>query len=66
VGNTTTMKVWDVDHGLSVWLRTPNLSDPLDRFPISLRHVEPPPFIDHRGDERFVGHFGPTGVFSRA
>jgi hypothetical protein len=42
------------------------LSDPLDRFPISLRHVEPPPFIDHRGDERFVGHFGPTGVFSRA
>ena len=42
------------------------LSDPLDRFPISLRHVEPPSFIDHCADAHFVGHFGRSQVFCRA
>lgn len=42
------------------------LTDPLDRFPISLRHVDPPSFIKHCGGSHFVGHFCRSGVLRGA
>ena len=43
-----------------------DLTDPLDRFPVSLRHVDPPSFIKHCGGSHFVGHFCRSGVLRGA
>ena len=48
------------------WVLGLPLTDPLDRFPVSLRHVDPPSFIKHCGGSHFVGHFCRSGVLRGA